>query len=199
MFAGRYEEGGDFSDQGIEGSHRFMFRVWDLVQRYLQQEAEGELPVDARQVLHRTIKRVTHDIPELKYNTAIAALMEYANELQRRPALHGDEVRTLLLLLAPFAPYITEELWEQTGGAYSIHNQAWPAFDEQLAKASEVAVAVQIDGRTRDVIQVEAGSAEAAVVALAQQSPKVQRHLDGKAIARTIYVPDKLVSFVTKG
>jgi leucyl-tRNA synthetase len=198
MFAGRYEEGGDFSDDGIEGVSRFLHRVWALVERYRAQEVDGELTFEAQQALHRTIKRVTHDIPELKYNTAIAALMEFSNELQRRPALHGDEIRALLLLLAPFSPYVTEELWEQIGGAYSIHNQSWPQFDEELAKSREVAVAVQIDGKTRDVIEVEAGSAEADVVELAHQSAKVQRHLNGKQVARTIYVPDKMLSFVTK-
>jgi leucyl-tRNA synthetase len=198
MFAGRYEEGGDFSDEGIEGVSRFLHRVWALVQRYRAQGVDAEMTLEAQQVMHRTIKRVGHDIPELKYNTAIAALMEYVNELQRRPALHGDEVRTLLLLLAPFSPYVTEELWEQTSGAYSVHNQAWPAFDEELAKAREVAVAVQIDGKTRDVLHVEAGSDEASVVELARRSAKVQRHLDGKQVARTIYVPDKMLSFVTE-
>jgi len=198
MFAGRYEEGGDFSDEGIEGVSRFLHRVWALVQRYRAQGVDAEVTLETQRTMHRTIKRVGHDIPELKYNTAIAALMEYVNELQRRPALHGDEVRALLLLLAPFSPYITEELWEQTGGAYSIHNQAWPAYDEGLAKAREVAVAVQIDGKTRDVLQVEAGSDEASVVELARGSAKVQRHLDGKQVARTIYVPDKMLSFVTK-
>ncbi len=155
--------------------------------------------MEAQQAMHRTIKKVTQDIGALKFNTAIAALMEFSNQLQRRPALSAQEVRTLLLLLAPFTPYITEELWEQIGGDYSIHTTAWPELDEALAKATEVALAVQVDGRTRDVIQVEAGSDEEAVVQQARQSARVERHLDGKAIARTIFVPDRLVNFVTGG
>ena len=200
MFAGRYDEGGNFSDEGVGGAHRFLNRVWDLVQQYRGQEAsEVPLPGDAEQLMHHTIKKVTDDLGELKYNTAIAALMEYLNGLQRRPALNDAEVRTLLLLLAPFAPFMTEELWEQTGGEYSIHTTAWPEVDEALAKAQEVAVAVQIDGRTRDVVQVAAGSDEASAVEHARRSPRVQRHLDGKAVVRTIYVPDRLINFVTGG
>ncbi len=200
MFAGRFDEGGDFSDEGIGGASRFLHRVWDHIQRYLDQKAgDGDFPVEAQQVMHRTIKKVTGDIAELRYNTAIAALMEYSNELQRRPALDSAEVRSLLLLLAPFAPYMTEELWEQVGGAYSIHNAAWPEADEELARRSEVEVAVQIDGRTRDVILVEAGSDEESAVGSAHQSSRVQRHLDGKEIVRTIFVPDRLINFVTRG
>ena len=120
------------------------------------------------------------------------------NFVQQRPALHGDEVRTMLLLLAPLAPYVTEELWEQLGGAYSIHQQPWPAFDAELAKEREVAVAVQVNGKTRDVIQLAAGMGESAAVERARASEKVIRHLGGKSIARTIYVQDRLINFVVK-
>ncbi len=200
MFSGPFEQGGEFSDQGIGGVHRFLNRVWELVQRYRGQDSDGaEFPDEAQHAMHRTIKRVTRDIGDLKYNTAIAALMEYSNGLQRRPALDAAEVRTILLLLAPFAPYVTEELWEQIGGPYSIHAASWPELDEARARAEEVSIAVQIDGRTRDVIQVEAGSDEASVVERAKRSSRVQRHLDGKELARTIYVPDRLLNFVTTG
>jgi leucyl-tRNA synthetase len=197
MFSGRYDEGGDFTDEGIGGVYRFMHRVWELVQRYRSQEGEGELAAEAQRLMHRTIRNVTRDIGQLQYNTAIAFLMEYLNALQQRPALAGGEIRTLLLLLAPVAPYMTEELWEQIGGAYSIHQQAWPEADEELAKEQEVSVAVQINGKTRDVIQLPAGTDEAAAVEQARRSAKVLRHLDGKAIARTIYVRDRLINFVT--
>ncbi len=199
MFSGRYDEGGDFSDDGIEGVYRFLHRVWELVQRYRLQEDDGELPTDAQRLMHRTTRNVTHDIGQLEYNTAVAFLMEYSNALQQRPALAGDEIRTLLLLLAPFSPYITEELWEQIGGPYSIHQQAWPEADEGLAKEQEVSVAVQINGKTRDVIQLPAGAEEAVAVEQARASARVQRHLDGKAITRTIYVRDRLINFVASG
>lgn len=198
MFSGRYEEGGDFSDKGIGGISRFINRVWDAVQRYRTQSGAGDFPAEAQQQLHRTIERVTRDLGNLEYNTAIAFLMEYMNFLQQRPSLHRDEVRTLLLMLAPLAPYVTEELWEQLGELYSIHQQAWPVADAELAKEREVAVAVQINGKTRDVIQLPAGSDESAAVQRARSSDRVARHLDGKSIARTIYVPDRLINFVVQ-
>ena len=198
MFAGPYEQGGDFSDQGIGGAHRFLKRVWALIQRYRGQEADGaEFPIEAQQLMHRTIKKVTSDMGDLKYNTAIAALMEYSNALQQRPSLDIAEVRTLLLLLAPLAPFMTEELWEQIDGPYSIHAAAWPEVNEALTKQRNVELAVQIDGRTRDVVQVAAGSDEATAIECAKTSPRVQRHLAGKEIVRTIYVPDRLLNFVT--
>ncbi len=198
MFSGRYDEGGDFSDKGIEGVARFINRVWDATQRYRAQESEGDFPTEVQQQLHRTIERVTRDLGNLEYNTAIAFLMEYMNFLQPRPTLHGDEVRSMLLMLAPLAPYVTEELWEQIGGPYSIHQQPWPTFDSELAKEREVAVAVQVNGKTRDVLQLAAATEETAAVERARASDKVARHLDGKSIVRTIYVPDRLVNFVVK-
>jgi leucyl-tRNA synthetase len=197
MFSGRYEEGGDFSDKGIGGVSRFINRVWDSVQRYRAQSGDSDFPAEAQQQLHRTIERVTRDLANLEYNTAIAFLMEYMNFLQQRTSLHGDEVRTLLLLLAPLAPYVTEELWEQLGEAYSIHQQPWPTFDPELAKQRQVSVAVQVNGKTRDVLQLPAGTEEAEALQNARSSDKIARHLDGKSITRTIYVKDRLINFVT--
>jgi leucyl-tRNA synthetase len=148
--------------------------------------------------MHRTIKKVGEDIADLKFNTAVAALMEYSNGLQKQPSLHRREVETLLLLLAPLCPYISEELWEQIDGPYSVHQQAWPQYDRELAKAQDVDIAVQINGKTRDVIQVEAGSPEEHVIERVRSSARVQRHLDGQPVARTIFVPDRLVNFVVK-
>ncbi len=200
MFSGRYEEGGDFSDSGIEGVARFLQRVRDVCERFVAQAGDGEpMSQEAQQTMHRAIKKVGADIEELKFNTAIAALMEYSHELQKRPSLNKDEVSIFLKLLAPFAPFVTEELWEQIGQPYSIHNSAWPIADETLAKLQEVSIAVQIDGRTRDVIEIEAGSGEDAAVAAAKASKKVQRHLEDGAIVKTIYVPDRMVNFVTSG
>jgi leucyl-tRNA synthetase len=149
--------------------------------------------------MHRTIRNVTHDIGQIEFNTCVAFLMEYVNALQQRQALAAAEVRTLLLLLAPFAPHVTEELWEQIGGEYSIHNQRWPQFDEALTREREVAVAVQINGKTRDILQVAAGADESFVVELAKRSAKIQRHLDGRPIVRTIFVPNRLINFVLGG
>jgi leucyl-tRNA synthetase len=124
--------------------------------------------------------------------------MEYMNFLQERPSLHREEIRTLLLLLAPLAPYVTEELWEQIGEPYSIHQQSWPVANAELAKEREVAVAVQVNGKTREVLQLAVGMPEADAVAKARASEKVKRHIDGANIVRTIYVPDRLINFVVR-
>jgi leucyl-tRNA synthetase len=132
----------------------------------------------------------------LKYNTAIAALMEYLNELQRRPALHLAEARAFALLLAPLAPFIAEELWARLGQPYSVHQQRWPEYDADLAAPLRLAVPVQIGGKTRDVLEVPAESTEAEVLSAALASEKVQRHLQGRQVRKTIYVPGRMLNLV---
>ena len=194
MFLGPYDQGGDFSDQGIGGVSRFLHRLWGLIAG--GELATREAPLEARRVLHRTIKRVTEDLESLKYNTAIAALMEYQNFLQRQPAVHREEAEKLLLMLAPLAPFIAEELWERIGKPYSIHQRAWPGYEPELAAPEKLAIPVQVNGRTRDVVQVAPDAGEEEVKALALGSQKVQRHLGGRPIKRTIYVPGRLLNLL---
>src|SRR5207245_7732672 len=123
---GPHEHGGDFSARGMSGVYRFLHRVWDLVVKNAGTIRTDLPPRDARQELHRTIQKVSGDLESLSYNTAIAALMEYLNLLQRREALHDEEARCLLLLLAPLAPHFAEELWARLGKPYSVHQQAFP-------------------------------------------------------------------------
>jgi leucyl-tRNA synthetase len=126
-------------------------------------------------------------------------MMELSNALQHAtgPSRH-EGVATLLLLLAPFAPYMTEELWDRRGGRGSIHRQNWPAFDPAIAAAKEVTLVVQIDGKVRERITAAAGISQQAAEKLALASPKVKAALDGRVPDRTIFVPDRLVNFVTK-
>jgi leucyl-tRNA synthetase len=199
MFLGPYEEGGDFRDQGIAGISRFFDRVWDAA-------VNGELADGApetgelNQKLHATIKKVTEDVAGLHYNTAIAAMMEYLNGVRtggRSP--RRSEVEPLVVMLAPFSPHLSEELWQRLGHQSSVFADAnWPAFDPQLALADQVEIAVQVNGRLRATITVPRGVSERDVQdnALAQEG--VQRHLEGKEIAKTIYVPDRLVNLVVK-
>src|SRR5205823_260354 len=113
VFVGPYEQGGQFSDRGIGGVRRFLGRVWDLVGRTANRLSMQPPPPDARRALHRTIQQVTENLSSLRYNTAIAALMTYLNSLQERDVLHDEEVCALVLMLAPFAPHLAEELWAQ--------------------------------------------------------------------------------------
>lgn len=203
MFMGSYEEGGDFSDAGIRGVHRFLQRVWALVQRYREQQGiPRELPPENARILHRTMEKVTRDVEGLKYNTAVAALMEYLNELQGREQhhepLYRQEVETFLLLLAPFAPFIAEELWEQVGGPFSVHRQRWPEYNPELAADIVVELAVQVNGRLRDVLRVEPQLSQEAAVAAALGSPKVAAAVKGRLVSKIYYLPGKLLNMVIK-
>jgi leucyl-tRNA synthetase len=196
MFMGPYTQGGDFSDRGIAGVRRFLNRVWSVAVRHAGHLNPAPAPAPHRQRLHQTIQRVTGDIRELGYNTAIAALMEYVGGIGGRAELHAEELEGLLLLLAPFAPHIAEELWERIGRPYSIHQQAWPAADPaQLARATET-IAIQVNGRARGTVELPAGAGQDEAVAAARQADGLQQHLDGTTIRRVVYVPGRIINLV---
>ena len=197
MFTGPYEEGGDFSDQGIEGIYRFLNRVYHLVRKNLGQSGAEASP-DVLRLRHQTIRRVTEDIEALKYNTALAAMMEYLNGLQREKVVPREDLKTLTLLLAPFAPHLTEELWQALGQPYSVHQAPWPTFNADVLVAKTVTVVVQVDGKLRDRLQLPAGLDEAAVREAALGSDAVQRFLPEGASLRFVHVPDRLLSIVTR-
>lgn len=199
LFMGSYEIGGDFSDRGLAGSVRFLDRVWQLVTQRGSNAAKAAPEGVARREMHQTIKRVSEDIPVLKYNTAIAALMEYLRALEERPAqvpIAQEELRTLLLLLAPFAPFITEELWESLGHTNSIHRAAWPSFDEEALRQEFMTIVVQVNGRVRDRLEVSSDASEEEIRQLALASERVQRFLAGQAVSKVVYVPGRLVNVV---
>jgi leucyl-tRNA synthetase len=194
MFLGPYEQGGDFSDSGIGGVYRFLHRLWTLVVE--GELAEGEPSTDALRVMHRTIKKCTEDLESLKYNTAIAALMEYLNFLQRQPKVHVAEARTFALLLAPLGPFIAEELWEKLDESFSVHQQSWPTYDPALTAFETLSIPVQINGKTREIVDVDPDADEETVKAAALGADKVQRHLAGKTPRRVIYVPGRMLNLV---
>jgi leucyl-tRNA synthetase len=197
MFMGPWVDGADWNPSGIEGVHRFLWRVWELALTDPEKVGTRDLDVDA--AVHRTIKKVTEDLTQEHFNTAVAAMMELANTLQRASGTSRNEgVATLILLLAPFAPHVTEELWHRRGGAGSVHQQRWPAYDEAVAAPREVTIVVQVDGKLRDRIPMAAGLPDPEVQARALASPKVQAALDGTKPAKVIVVRDRIVSIVTK-
>jgi leucyl-tRNA synthetase len=196
MFIGPYDQGGDFSDYGIGGISRFLTRLAVLAERPLHDAPIETIPEQAQRVLHCSIKRVTEDLQNLKYNTAIAALMEYANFLHKQRLVYRSELETLLLMSAPFAPHFTEEFWERIGCQFSIHAHPWPIFDPFFAQPEKLEIAVQVNGKTRDDIQADTDAAEDEIKALALAAPNVQRYVGGQDIKTVIYVPGRLVNIV---
>ncbi|MGQ9476411.1 MAG: leucine--tRNA ligase [Actinomycetota bacterium] len=215
LFLGPPEADKEWNDAGIEGAHRFLHRVWRLVYRYLDILTFKTQPVpEDSEVLkrlshltHRTIKKVTEDIERFAFNTAIAAIMEFTNglyrEIEESPdafnTYEGHEaIRTLILLLAPFAPFITEELWEEVGGEFSVHQQPWPEYDPLLARSERITLVAQVDGKVRDRIEVDADISGEEMERVALASPRIRKNLEGKEIARVVVVPGKLVNIVTR-
>jgi leucyl-tRNA synthetase len=194
MFLGPFEEGGDYRPQGIQGPFGFLHRLWDTVVNAV----DGAPDTDVERKVHQTIRQVTEQIPTLGYNTAIAALMECLNTIRaggRATVL--AEVEPLVVMVAPFAPHMAEELWERLGHEGSIFDGAnWPEFDEAKAVDSTVEIAVQVNGKRRAAVNMAKDSSEADVVAAARAEENVARHLDGVEERRVIYVPGRLVNFV---
>ncbi len=197
MFMGSYEAGGDFSDRGIGGVVHFLDRLWALFGRQAENASSQRPQGEARRALHRVIKRITEDIATLKYNTVVAALMGYLNGLEGRQTVTREELRTFLLLLAPLAPFITEELWGRLKQHGSIHSASWPVYDPAAIEAESMTLAVQVNGRVRDQIEVGRDLPEAEIKRRALSAPRVQRFIAAAAVSRVIYVPGRLVNIVT--
>ncbi|MBI3983124.1 MAG: leucine--tRNA ligase [Gemmatimonadetes bacterium] len=203
MFLGPYQEGGDFRDDGILGQRRFLDKLWSTVLATGADDGGSERAVETK--LHQTIRRVTASLEELRYNTAIAALMEYLNLLRETSGLGVSRpgasvartlVEPMIVMLAPFAPHFAEECWERLGHAQSVFRAPWPAWDEARAREDEVEVAVQVNGKLRGRLTIPRGLSQQQVVDRALADAAVRRFVDGKAIRKVVYVQDKLVNLV---
>ena len=209
MFLGPWDQGGEWSDTGLNGVARWMNRVWELSERDCanldRAPVDEGAARDLSRTVHKTIRRVTEDLDRFKFNTALAALMEYSNSLSQAWERGGidsgrwnEAIETLLVLLAPMAPHISEELWERTGHVYSIHDQRIPEWDPDLAADEVITLVVQVNGRVRDRIEVPADITEADAKKVALESERVQANTAGKDMARVIYVPGRLVNLVAR-
>jgi leucyl-tRNA synthetase len=193
MFLGPYEQGGDFRDQSISGTRRFLDRLFASVQAMSD---DGEPEPEVMRKLHQTIRKVGDDIPRLSYNTAVAAMMEYMNVLrkgERTP--HRDEVLPMITLVSPFAPHLAEELWEQTGGEGSVFDGGWPAFDPGLAAEDHIELVVQVNGKVRAKINVPPDIDQTAAFTAAMADPTVARFAVG-APKKIVFVPGRLLNIV---
>ncbi len=195
MFMGPFEATMVWSQESLEGVFRFLRRVWML---FHQRVTDQETAISLKRKLHRTIKKVGEDIAGFRYNTAIAAMMEFSNAWQTEGSLSKDEVAKFLQILAPFAPFITEELWLKLGNQFSIHLSLWPKYDPELIFTEEVTLVVQVNGKVRDQIVVQSSKSldQSEVEKLAYQSEKVQRYLAGQEVKKAVFVPGKLINFV---
>ena len=209
MFLGPWDQGGPWSTSGINGVARWLNRVWEMCRQdssSLPGEPAGSKAAKSLlRTLHQTIKRCHDDLDRFKFNTAIAALMELSNRMGKSwtegsvdSATWKECVEKFLLMMAPFAPHLAEELWERTGHEYSIHNQRFPQWDDEMASEEEITLVVQVNGKLRDRLQVPVDISEEEAKSLALASPKVQLHVDDKRVDRTIYVPGRLVNVVVK-
>lgn len=209
MFIGPWDQGGDWDDSGISGLTRWFNRIWSLALEPYEGKtlcsAEEPTSSDLKRVMHQTIGRVSKDMEKLHFNTMLSTLMEYSNFLSDikeagsvEKADWDEGIRTLLLLLAPTAPHITEEIWSRLGYTYSIHNQAWPEYNEAMAQDVAVPLIVQVNGKLRDKIMVAPDITRDEAERQALASPKIQAYLNGRTPRQVIYVAGKLINLVVK-
>lgn len=194
MFIGPFEQHAAWDTKGIIGIRRFLERVWALGKTV----GPGAKAMDPalEQQLHASIGKISADIESLRFNTAVSALMVLANTLADQPVVDRAAYSTFLILLAPFAPHLAEECWARIGNKNSVFSATWPKADSTKAKASEVTVVVQVNGRVRASLRLPAGANEETAVAAARQEANVLRHLEGQTVARVVYISDRLLNFV---
>ena len=214
MFVGPWEQGGEWDDSGISGVSRWLNRVWNLVLDPYQTKADATSPDrtkgekalrELKRTTHQTIRKVTEDLERIRFNTMIAALMECTNYLgnvkkEGTVTLSDwqETIDTLLQLMAPTTPHLSEELWQRTGHDYSIHNQSWPKWDEELAREEEITLVVQINGKVRDRITAPASITETEAKQLVMERSRVNAHLEGKEVVKMVYVPGRLINLVAR-
>ena len=207
MFVGPWEGGGEWVDGGINGITRWYNRVWDILERdpgILKADDDADGSRELRRKLHQTIRKVYQDLDTFKFNTAIAALMELTNTMQKvwdagsaSKAAWVETRKAFLVLLAPISPHLAEEFWERIGEKASIHLQSFPAWDDALAVEETVILVVQVDGKVREKLSVPLDIAEGDAKELALSQENVQKHIDGRTVAKVVYVPGRLVNIVT--
>ncbi len=196
MFIGDFEKAAPWNTNSIKGCKRFLDRVWNLQERILPGDG---IRAELESNVHRTIKKVTEDIAALKHNTAIAAMMSLLNDFEAAGGCTREELRILLVLLNPFAPHITEEIWQQQNYGDQIAHTTWPTWDEEKCVDKTVEIAVQVNGKVKARLTVAADIAAADAIAAAKAEEAVANAIEGKTIAKEIYIPGRLVNIAVKG
>ncbi len=199
LFMSPFDEATKWNEDGVAGTSRYLMRVWTMMRRYVEAGAPaGNLSEETIKRTHKTIRTVTDHIERLRFNTALAAMMDQLNYLAK---LKPDELgrfalEAYIVMLAPMAPHITEEIWRALGHENSVHLESWPKFDPELTKEEEHEIPLQVNGKIRDRIMIAVGTAENEVIAKALANNAVQTSLAGRQPKKTIYVKDRLVNIV---
>ncbi len=194
MFMGPFTDMKPWSTNSIEGVYRFLQKVWRLSEKPLDGDEQNDVTV----LLHKTIKKVGEDIAALSFNTAISQMMIFVNALGEKEKLHKSYVETLLTLLCPFAPHVTEEIWQKLGNKNFLVQQAWPKYQEQYLVDDVIQIPIQINGRVREVLSIQADVSQEQVLTLAKANPVIKKWLSEGKLVKEIFVPGKMVNFVIK-
>jgi leucyl-tRNA synthetase len=203
MFMGPFEQAINWNNQGVVGIYRFLNRVWQLSRKNF---VDLDKFVDLNRLLHQSIKKISEDLEEMKFNTAVSQLMILVNEFEKHEKLPGNIYETFLKILAPFAPHLAEELWQEqkatrdkgqgTRKFKSIHQEAWPKYNPRLIQEDTFELVIQINGKVRDKVLVSKEITEKEAQALALAQEKVKKWLEDKKVIKIIFVPGKLINIV---
>ena len=194
MFMGPYDEGGDWNDKGIKGIYRFLNKIWKIVAL----PNSNEIDKKTDQLMHQTIKVVTDDLCNMKFNTAISRLMELVNSVSGKESISPVFKKNITLLLGPFAPHLSEELWSIIGNESSVFNESWPKYNPLKLQKDEMNIVVQVNGKLRANISLQKGLDKDEIISQCKQIDNVSKYLDGNELIKEIYVPEKLVNLVVK-
>ena len=205
LFMAPFEQDVDWSSEGIQGARRFLNRVWRLyVDTYQEAQSADQTDVDLEQALHQVIRDISQRIESQRFNTAISGLMEFINVLYEkyntgswRSKSYHQALETLIKLLAPVAPFIAEELWQQTGHKDSVHLQDWPTWDPKIAASQVIQLPIQVNGKKRTLIDIDLSASKSEIETIAFESPEVQQHISGQKVLDVIYVPGKILNILT--
>ncbi|MBQ3124390.1 MAG: leucine--tRNA ligase [Clostridia bacterium] len=195
MFLGAFDQSTPWSQQGLKGCYKFIEKVWNL--QNIMTDEDGYSP-ELEKAMHKTIKKVGDDFERMKFNTAIASMMSFLNDVSKKGSITKGEYKTFITLLNPVAPHVTEELWQMLGGEGLLSLAPWPAYDEEKTVDDEIEIVVQINGKIRDKMSVAADLDRAGLEAVAMESARIRELTEGKTIVKIIAVPGKLVNIVVK-
>ena len=196
MFMGPFTQSVAWSTKGVNGCRRFLEKVWKLQSKVSVGKKQSEVENKIQTLLHKTIKKVTNDVENFRFNTAISQMMILTNSLEKETEISIGVFETFLSLLAPFAPHIVEEIWEKLGHQESISLTSWPKYDESLIKDEEIEMVVQVNGKIRERLMVALDVTEDEIKETALENEKVKNFTDGKEIKKIIFVPNKLINIV---